>query len=171
MFGWRCWFSVAMIPAFAVANHGDDDGNDDDAAQYDGSDASEVSGLCVGIDSNNARFHGKVNFGDSVSFQDNYDKNTHSNGNDNLNFNDNFNFNSNDNCDDKDRNHSQFNDNDNLYVNDTNSDRFPPPPPRGRKRRQTTLWASQTGETNTSVSGSLLRLSDENSVLKAPEHE
>ena len=190
----------------------DNDGNDDDAAQYNGSDASEVSGVCVGIDSNNARFHGKDNFGDSVSFKGNYDKhmnthsngndnlnlndnlnvndnfndkdsndfqfnnhdnlydngihsnnarfhvqdnfggnvsfegndnkNTHSNDNDNLNFNDNFNFNFNDNFDDKDRNHSQFNDNDNLYGNDTNSDRFPPPPPRGRKRRQTTLWAS-----------------------------
>ena len=217
----------------------DNDGNDDDAAQYNGSDDSEVGGVCVGIDSNNVRFHGKDNFGDSVSFKGNYDKNTHSNGNDtlnlndklnvndnfndkdsndsqfnnhdnlydngihnnharfyvrdnfggsvslegndnknthcndndNLNFNDNFNFNFNDNFDDKDRNHSQFNDNDNVYGNDTNSDRFPPPPPRGRKRRQTTLWASQTGETNTSVSGSLVWLPDENSVLKAPEHE
>ena len=217
----------------------DNDGNDDDAAQYNGSDASEVGGVCVGIDSNNVRFHGKDNFGDSVSFKGNYDKNTHSNGNDtlnlndklnvndnfndkdsndsqfnnhdnlydngihnnharfygrdnfggsvslegndnknthsndndNLNFNDNFNFNFNDNFDDKDRNHSQFNDNDNVYGNDTNSDRFPPPPPRGRKRRQTTLWASQTGETNTSVSDSLVWLPDENSALKAPEHE
>ena len=216
----------------------DNDGNDDDAAQYNGSDASEVGGVCVGIDSNNVRFHDKDNLGDSVSFKGNYDKNTHSNGNDtlnlndklnvndnfndkdsndsqfnnhdnlydngihnnharfygrdnfggsvslegndnknthsndndNLNFNDNFNFNFNDNFDDKDRNHSQFNDNDNVYGNDTNSDRFPPPP-RGRKRRQTTLWASQTGETNTSVSGSLVWLPDENSALKAPEHE
>ena len=215
----------------------DNDGNDDDAAQYNGSDDSEVGGVCVGIDSNNVRFHGKDKFGDSVSFKGNYVKNTHSNGNDtlnlndklnvndnfndkdsndsqfnnhdnlydngihsnnarfhvkdnfddnvsfegndnkntyyndNLNFNDNFNFNFNDNFDDKDRNHSQFNVNDNVYGNDTNSDRFPPPPPRGRKRRQTTLWASQTGETNTSVSDSLVWLPDENSALKAPEHE
>ena len=34
----------------------DNDGNDDDAAQYNGSDASEVGGVFVGIDSNNARF-------------------------------------------------------------------------------------------------------------------
>ena len=194
----------------------DNDGNDDDTAQYNGSDASEVDGVCVGIDSNNAQFHGKDNLGDSVSFKGNYDKNTHSNDNDNSNLNDNLNVN--DNFNDKDsndsqfnnhdnlydngihnnharfhgrdnfgdsvslegndnknthsnENHSQFNDNDNVYGNDTNSDRFPPPPPRGRKRRQTTLWVSQTGETNTSVSGSLVWLPDENSALKAPEHE
>jgi len=121
-----------------------------------------------GIHSNNARFHVKDNFGGSVSFEGNDNRNTHSNGNDNLNFNDNFNFHFNDNFDDQERNHSQFNDN---YSNDTNSDRFPPPPPRGRKRRQTTLWSSQTGETNTSESGSLVWLPDENSALKAPEHE
>jgi hypothetical protein len=73
----------------------DNDGNDNDAAQYNGSDASEGSGVCVGIDTNNARFHGKDNFGDSFSFEGNYDKNTHSNVNDNLNFNDNFNVNDN----------------------------------------------------------------------------
>ncbi len=121
-----------------------------------------------GIHSNNTRFHVKDNFGGSVSFEGNDNRNTHSNGNDNLNFNDNFNFNFNDNFDDQERNHSQFNDN---YSNDTNSDRFPPPPPRGRKRRQMTLWSSQTGETNTSESGSLVWLPDENSALKAPEHE
>jgi len=121
-----------------------------------------------GIHSNNTRFHVKDNFGGSVSFEGNDNRNTHSNGNDNLNFNDNFNFHFNDNFDDQERNHSQFNDN---YSNDTNSDRFPPPPPRGRKRRQTTLWSSQTGETNTSESGSLVWLPDENSALKAPEHE
>jgi hypothetical protein len=71
----------------------------------------------------------------------------------------------------KDTHNAQFNDNDNLYSYDTNGDRFPPPPPRGRKRRQTTLWSSQTGETNTSASGSLVCLPDENSALKAPEHE
>jgi hypothetical protein len=31
--------------------------------------------------------------------------------------------------------------------------------------------SSQTGETNTSASGSLMWLPDENSALKAPEHE
>ena len=119
----------------------------------------------------NAPLDDKDNFGGSVSLEGNDNKNAHSNDNDNLNFNDNFNFKFNDNFDDKDRNNSQFNDNDNLYSYDTNGDRFPPPPPRGRKRRQTTLWSSQTGETNTSVSGSLVCLPDENSALKAPEHE
>ena len=99
----------------------DNDGNDDDAAQYNGSDASEVGGVCVGIDSNNARFHGKDNFGDSVSFKGNYDKhmNTHSNGNDNLNLNDNLNVN--DNFNDNDSNDSQFNNHDNLYDNGIHS--------------------------------------------------
>ena len=94
----------------------DNDGNDDDAAQYNGSDASEGSGVCVGIDSNNAPFHGKDNFGDSVSFEGNYDQNSHSNGNDNLNFNDTFNVNANFN--NKDSNDSQYNDQDNLCDND-----------------------------------------------------
>ena len=124
----------------------DNDGNDDDAAQYNGSDASEVSGVCVGIDSNNARFHGKDNFGDSVSFKGNYDKNTHSNGNDNLNLNDNLNVN--DNFNDKDSNDFQFNNHDNLYDNGihSNNARFhvkdnfggtsppSPPPPRASGR-------------------------------------
>ena len=146
------------------ANFNDKDSND--------SQCNDQDNLCDNdIHRNNARFHDKDNFGGSVSLEGNDNKNAHSNDNDNLNFNDNFNFKFNDNFDDKDRNNSQFNDNDNLYSYDTNGDRFPPPPPRGRKRRQTTLWSSQTGETNTSVSGSLVCLPDENSALKAPEHE
>jgi hypothetical protein len=147
----------------ANANFNDKDSNDSQCNDQDNL-------LDNDIHRNNARFHDKDNFGGSVSFEGNDNKNAHSNDNDNLNVNDNFNFNSNDNFDDKDRNNSQFNDNDNLYTYDTNGDRFAPPP-RGRKRRQTTLWSSQTGETNTSASGSLVWLPEENSALKAPEHE